>query len=37
MLAEDAIIVMTSLPSWCSGRGQVAAFLRDYPLRGARR
>jgi hypothetical protein len=37
MLAEDAIIVMTSLPSWYSGRGQVAAFLRDYPLRGARR
>ena len=37
MLAEDARIVMPPLPSWYSGRDQVAAFLRDYPLRGARR
>src|SRR5437588_6021554 len=37
MLAEEARIVMPPLPSWYSGRDQVAAFLRDYPLRGARR
>jgi RNA polymerase sigma-70 factor (ECF subfamily) len=36
MLAEDARIVMPPLPSWYSGRDQVAAFLRDYPLRGDR-
>jgi hypothetical protein len=29
MLAEDARIVMPPLPSWYSGRDQVAAFLRD--------
>jgi RNA polymerase sigma-70 factor (ECF subfamily) len=37
MLAEDARIVMPPLPSWYSGRDQVAAFLRAYPLRGVRR
>jgi RNA polymerase sigma-70 factor (ECF subfamily) len=37
MLAEDARIVMPPLPSWYSGREQVAAFLRDYPLRSVRR
>jgi len=37
MLAEDARIVMPPLPSWYSGRDQVAAFLRDYALRGVRR
>jgi RNA polymerase sigma-70 factor (ECF subfamily) len=37
MLAEDARIVMPPLPSWYSGREQVAAFLRGYPLRGVRR
>jgi RNA polymerase sigma-70 factor (ECF subfamily) len=37
MLAEDVRIVMPPLPSWYSGRDQVAAFLRAYPLRGHRR
>ena len=37
MLAEDARIVMPPLPSWYSGRDQVAAFLRQYPLPGDRR
>src|SRR6266516_6649325 len=37
MLAEDARIVMPPLPSWYSGRDQVAAFLRHYPLNGVRR
>jgi RNA polymerase sigma-70 factor (ECF subfamily) len=37
MLAEDARIVMPPHPSWYSGREHVAAFLRVYPLPGARR
>jgi RNA polymerase sigma-70 factor (ECF subfamily) len=37
MLAEDARLVMPPLPSWYRGQDRVAAFLRDYPLRGARR
>jgi RNA polymerase sigma-70 factor (ECF subfamily) len=37
MLAEDARLVMPPLPTWVSGRDQVAAFLRAYPLSGARR
>jgi RNA polymerase sigma-70 factor, ECF subfamily len=37
MLAEDARLVMPPLPTWVSGREQVAAFLRAYPLSGARR
>jgi RNA polymerase sigma-70 factor (ECF subfamily) len=37
MLAEDARLVMPPLPTWVSGRGQVAVFLRAYPLSGARR
>lgn len=36
MLAEDARIVMPPLPSWYSGREQIAAFLRSYPLASAR-
>jgi RNA polymerase sigma-70 factor, ECF subfamily len=32
MLAEDARITMPPLPSWYSGRDQVAAFLRRYAL-----
>jgi RNA polymerase sigma-70 factor, ECF subfamily len=35
MLAEDARLVMPPLPTWVSGREQVAAFLRAYPLSGA--
>jgi RNA polymerase sigma-70 factor (ECF subfamily) len=37
MLAEDARLVMPPLPTWVSGRDQVAAFLRAYPLSGVRR
>jgi RNA polymerase sigma-70 factor, ECF subfamily len=37
MLAEDARLVMPPLPTWVCGREQVAAFLRAYPLSGARR
>jgi RNA polymerase sigma-70 factor (ECF subfamily) len=37
ILAEDARIVMPPRPSWYGGRDQVAAFLRQYPLRGHRR
>jgi len=37
MLAEDARLVMPPLPTWVSGREQVAGFLRAYPLSGARR
>jgi RNA polymerase sigma-70 factor, ECF subfamily len=37
MLAEDVRIVMPPLPSWYSGREQVAAFLAAYPLPGTRR
>jgi RNA polymerase sigma-70 factor, ECF subfamily len=37
MLAEDARLVMPPLPTWVGGRDQVAAFLRAYPLSGARR
>jgi RNA polymerase sigma-70 factor, ECF subfamily len=37
MLAEDARLVMPPLPSWFSGRDQVAAFLRGYPLSGVKR
>jgi RNA polymerase sigma-70 factor, ECF subfamily len=32
MLAEDARMTMPPLPSWYSGRDQVAAFLRRYAL-----
>jgi len=32
MLAEDARIAMPPLPGWYSGRGQIATFLRLYPL-----
>ena len=32
MLADDAKITMPPLPSWYSGRDQIAAFLRLYPL-----
>jgi RNA polymerase sigma-70 factor (ECF subfamily) len=32
MLAEDARMTMPPLPSWYSGRDQVAAFLRAYAL-----
>jgi RNA polymerase sigma-70 factor (ECF subfamily) len=37
MLAEDARIAMPPLPSWYSGRAQVAAFLRAYALAGVKR
>jgi RNA polymerase sigma-70 factor (ECF subfamily) len=37
MLAEDARITMPPFPSWYSGRDQVAAFLRGYPLREIKR
>jgi RNA polymerase sigma-70 factor, ECF subfamily len=36
MLAEDARMVMPPLPSWYSGREQVASFLHDYTLRDGR-
>src|SRR5207249_5392865 len=32
LLAEDARMAMPPLPSWYSGRGHVAAFLRGYAL-----
>jgi RNA polymerase sigma-70 factor, ECF subfamily len=37
MLADDARIVMPPLPSWYSGREQVADFLRNVPLSGVKR
>jgi RNA polymerase sigma-70 factor (ECF subfamily) len=37
MLAEDARLVMPPLPTWVSGRDQVAAFLRTYTFSGAKR
>jgi RNA polymerase sigma-70 factor (ECF subfamily) len=37
MLAEDARMVMPPLPSWYSGRAQIASFLRSYPFRAGRR
>jgi RNA polymerase sigma-70 factor, ECF subfamily len=37
MLAEDARITMPPLPSWYSGRDQVAAFLRAYALSDIKR
>jgi RNA polymerase sigma-70 factor, ECF subfamily len=37
MLAEDARLVMPPLPTWISGRDDVAAFLRAYPFSGVRR
>jgi RNA polymerase sigma-70 factor (ECF subfamily) len=37
MLAEDARLVMPPLPTWVSGRDQVAAFLHAYTFSGARR
>lgn len=37
MLAEDARLVMPPLPTWVSGRDQVAAFLRAYTFSGAKR
>ena len=32
-LAEDAVLAMPPNPEWFRGRDQVAAFLRDHPLR----
>jgi RNA polymerase sigma-70 factor (ECF subfamily) len=37
MLAGDARLVMPPLPTWVSGRDQVAAFLRTYTFSGAKR
>jgi RNA polymerase sigma-70 factor (ECF subfamily) len=37
LLAEDARMVMPPLPSWYSGRAQIADFLRSYPFRTGRR
>jgi RNA polymerase sigma-70 factor, ECF subfamily len=37
MLAEDARMTMPPLPSWYSGRDQVAAFLRAYALADIKR
>jgi RNA polymerase sigma-70 factor (ECF subfamily) len=37
MLAEDARMTMPPLPSWYSGREQVAAFLRGYALADSKR
>ena len=37
MLAEDARVTMPPLPTWYSGRAQVAAFLRLGPLAGQQR
>jgi RNA polymerase sigma-70 factor (ECF subfamily) len=37
MLTEDARMTMPPLPSWYSGRSQVAAFLRGYALADIKR
>jgi RNA polymerase sigma-70 factor, ECF subfamily len=37
MLADDARMAMPPLPSWYSGRDQVAAFLRGYTLADIKR
>jgi RNA polymerase sigma-70 factor, ECF subfamily len=37
MLAEDARMTMPPLPSWYSGRDQIAAFLRGYTLADIKR
>jgi len=37
MLAEDARMTMPPLPSWYSGRDQVAVFLREYALADIKR
>jgi RNA polymerase sigma-70 factor, ECF subfamily len=37
MLTEDARMTMPPLPSWYSGRGQVAAFLRGHALADIKR
>jgi RNA polymerase sigma-70 factor (ECF subfamily) len=37
MLAEEPTMTMPPLPTWYRGRGAVAAFLRGWPLRRARR
>jgi RNA polymerase sigma-70 factor (ECF subfamily) len=37
MLAEDARMTMPPLPSWYSGRDQVAVFLRGYALADIKR
>jgi RNA polymerase sigma-70 factor, ECF subfamily len=37
MLAEDARMTMPPLPSWYSGREQIAAFLRRYALADIKR
>jgi RNA polymerase sigma-70 factor (ECF subfamily) len=37
LLADDARMVMPPLPSWYSGRAQIADFLRGYPFRAGRR
>jgi RNA polymerase sigma-70 factor (ECF subfamily) len=37
MLTEDARMAMPPLPTWYSGRGAVAEFLRELPLSAAKR
>jgi RNA polymerase sigma-70 factor, ECF subfamily len=37
MLTEDARMTMPPLPSWYSGREEVAAFLAGWPLSGEKR
>jgi RNA polymerase sigma-70 factor, ECF subfamily len=37
MLAEDARMTMPPLPNWYVGRGEVAVFLRGWPLADAQR
>jgi RNA polymerase sigma-70 factor (ECF subfamily) len=37
MLTEDARMTMPPLPSWYSGRDEVAAFLRGWPMSDAMR
>jgi RNA polymerase sigma-70 factor, ECF subfamily len=37
MLEEDARMTMPPLPSWYSGRDQIAAFLRGYTLADIKR
>ena len=34
MLAEDAVMAMPPIPTWCGGHEAVAAFLRGWPLAG---
>jgi RNA polymerase sigma-70 factor (ECF subfamily) len=37
MLTEDARMTMPPLPSWYSGRGKIAPFLRGWALSAAKR